>query len=167
MIKNIFNPNEFKNLKKTVDTSKKVNELVEPYGNQYKVTVDVFIDKSTINKFASKVKDQTGKDIKSTIGEMRIAEIIANWVNGPDGLVNVDDNLPVTIITGGAVQKPQAQSAQGQVQPPQTQPQAQAQPPQSQPPIQDENSAQAQPAAAPTPQPSAQDTADQVPPQEI
>ena len=117
---------------KSFRTKNKVNELVEPINDVYRVTVDVDIPKSLINAFAKKVKDQSNKDIRQSKSEMQLAELIVRYVN--ENFI-VIENLPVDIVVSSdhkAVQsqvQTEPQDTQLQTQPQvQTQPQGQTQP---------------------------------------
>ena len=112
-----------------------IKESVLQVNDIYKVKAMIDIPQSLINQYVKKVKDTTGKNLKTFFGDVDIAEEIVKWVtmNGMD----------VEKIPGGALMGGQTQ-AQTEVQP-QAQPQAQSQ---AQP--------QAQPEAQPEAQPQVQ-----------
>ena len=72
MTRNLLTQKDFKDLKHKTTTDP-INEQVEPYGNKYKVVLDAYVEKGVINKFINRVKEETGRDIRQTMGEMRIA----------------------------------------------------------------------------------------------
>ena len=101
-----------------------IKESVLQVNDIYKVKAMIDIPQSLINQYVKKVKDTTGKNLKTFFGDVDIAEEIVKWVtmNGMD----------VEKIPGGALMGGQTQ-AQTEVQP-QAQPQAQSQAqPQAQP----------------------------------
>lgn len=108
-----------------------IKESVLQVNDIYKVKAMIDIPQSLINQYVKKVKDTTGKNLKTFFGDVDIAEEIVKWVtmNGMD----------VEKIPGGALMGGQTQ-AQAQVQ---TQPEPQAQ-------------TQAQPQAQPEAQPQVQ-----------
>lgn len=74
-----------------------INETVIQRDNSF-IVGGVRVDKKTISAYAKKVKDQTGKDIKSMYSEMEIAEELVKWsVNSLDNI----DNVPVSALMGG------------------------------------------------------------------
>jgi hypothetical protein len=125
-----------------------IKESVLQVNDIYKVKTMIDIPQSLINAYVKKVKDTTGKNLRTFFGDVDIAEEIVKFINM--------DNLDVEKIPGGALMgggqsqtqtQPQAQpqvqvEAQPQAQP-QEAPQAQAQPAQT-----EEAPAQAQEAPA-------------------
>jgi hypothetical protein len=125
-----------------------IKESVLQVNDIYKVKTMIDIPQSLINAYVKKVKDTTGKNLRTFFGDVDIAEEIVKFINM--------DNLDVEKIPGGALMgggqsqtqtQPQAQpQVQVEAQPQaQTQeaPQAQAQPAQT-----EEAPAQAQEAPA-------------------
>ena len=128
-----------------------IKESVLQVNDIYKVKTMIDIPQSLINAYVKKVKDTTGKNLRTFFGDVDIAEEIVKFINM--------DNLDVEKIPGGALMgggqsqtqtQPQAQpQVQVEAQPQaQTQeaPQAQAQP--AQPAQTEEAPAQAQEAPA-------------------
>ena len=114
-----------------------IKESVLQVNDIYKVKTMIDIPQSLINAYVKKVKDTTGKNLRTFFGDVDIAEEIVKFINM--------DNLDVEKIPGGALMgggqsqtqtQPQAQpQVQVEAQPQaQTQeaPQAQAQPAQTQ-----------------------------------
>jgi hypothetical protein len=125
-----------------------IKESVLQVNDIYKVKTMIDIPQSLINAYVKKVKDTTGKNLRTFFGDVDIAEEIVKFINM--------DNLDVEKIPGGALMgggqsqtqtQPQAQpQVQVEAQPQaQTQeaPQSQAQPAQT-----EEAPAQAQEAPA-------------------
>ena len=110
-----------------------IKESVLQVNDIYKVKAMIDIPQSLINQYVKKVKDTTGKNLKTFFGDVDIAEEIVKWVtmNGMDV-----EKIPGGALMGGQTQaqtevQPQAQSqaqpqAQSQAQP-QAQPEAQPQ----------------------------------------
>jgi hypothetical protein len=114
-----------------------IKESVLQVNDIYKVKTMIDIPQSLINAYVKKVKDTTGKNLRTFFGDVDIAEEIVKFINM--------DNLDVEKIPGGALMgggqsqtqtQPQAQpQVQVEAQPQaQTQeaPQAQGQPAQTQ-----------------------------------
>ena len=133
-----------------------IKESVLQVNDIYKVKTMIDIPQSLINAYVKKVKDTTGKNLRTFFGDVDIAEEIVKFINM--------DNLDVEKIPGGALMgggqsqtqtQPQAQpQVQVEAQPQaQTQeaPQAQAQPAQTQeaPQAQAQEAPQAQAQEAP------------------
>ena len=189
MAKNLTNFEDFQNKRKSVTESiveekveEKTEEKVEEekvevidektervveaalVGDVMRVPLMVDVPMSLLKAFATKVKNETGQDIKngSIWSDSLLSDEIARFIQA--NYMNIE-NLPVTLITGdiqkGGVQsQPQAQ-VQAQVQP-QIQPQIQPQPQsQGQAPIQVAPAqTQVPPASG---QPTAQQSAQQIP----
>jgi hypothetical protein len=139
MVKNIFSFNDFRGKKSPQDTANKpINEMVDAIDDVYRVGFDVDVPRSLISSFIKKVKESTGKDLRTEMGEKRLAERLVQWAF--ENYMNIE-NLPVEIVTGSDKSPVQAQ-AQSQLQPQtqeevppqetQAQPQSQVQPAQSQ-----------------------------------
>jgi len=125
-----------------------INESVLQVNDIYKVKTMIDIPQSLINAYVKKVKDTTGKNLRTFFGDVDIAEEIVKFIN----MDNLDvDKIPGGALMGGGQSQTQTQpQAQPQVQveaQPQAQtqeaPQAQAQPAQT-----EEAPAQAQEAPA-------------------
>lgn len=103
-----------------------IKESVLQVNDIYKVKAMIDIPQSLINSYVKKVKETTGKNLKTFFGDVDIAEEIVKWVtmNGMD----------VEKIPGGALMGGQTQAqAQPQAQPQtEVQPQAQPEPVQTQ-----------------------------------
>lgn len=108
-----------------------IKESVLQVNDIYKVKTMIDIPQSLINAYVKKVKDTTGKNLRTFFGDVDIAEEIVKFINM--------DNLDVEKIPGGALMG----GGQSQTQ---TQPQAQ---PQAQPQVQVEAQPQAQTQEAP------------------
>jgi hypothetical protein len=125
-----------------------IKESVLQVNDIYKVKTMIDIPQSLINAYVKKVKDTTGKNLRTFFGDVDIAEEIVKFIN----MDNLDvDKIPGGALMGGGQSQTQTQAqAQPQVQvevQPQAQtqeaPQAQAQPAQT-----EEAPAQAQEAPA-------------------
>jgi hypothetical protein len=125
-----------------------IKESVLQVNDIYKVKTMIDIPQSLINAYVKKVKDTTGKNLRTFFGDVDIAEEIVKFIN----MDNLDvDKIPGGALMGGGQSQTQTQpEAQPQVQveaQPQAQtqeaPQAQAQPAQT-----EESPAQAQEAPA-------------------
>ena len=105
-----------------------IKESVLQVNDIYKVKAMIDIPQSLINSYVKKVKETTGKNLKTFFGDVDIAEEIVKWVtmNGMDV-----EKIPGGALMGGQTQaqaQPQAQpQAQTEVQP-QVQAQPEAQP---------------------------------------
>jgi len=128
-----------------------IKESVLQVNDIYKVKTMIDIPQSLINAYVKKVKDTTGKNLRTFFGDVDIAEEIVKFIN----MDNLDvDKIPGGALMGGGQSQTQTQpEAQPQVQveaQPQAQtqeaPQAQAQP--AQPAQTEEAPAQAQEAPA-------------------
>lgn len=119
MAKNITPFQKFKDIKKSPH---KVQEMVEPINDMYRVSLDVDVPKSLINAYIKKVKDETNKDLRQSKSEMQLAEKLVQYVNENFLVI---ENLPVQMVTN-VDQKAVQSQAQLQVQP-QSQPQSQLQ----------------------------------------
>jgi hypothetical protein len=113
-----------------------IKESVLQVNDIYKVKTMIDIPQSLINAYVKKVKDTTGKNLRTFFGDVDIAEEIVKFIN----MDNLDvDKIPGGALMGGGQSQTQTQSqAQPQVQveaQPQAQtqeaPQAQAQPAQT------------------------------------
>ncbi|CAG7580281.1 MAG: hypothetical protein SLAVMIC_00337 [uncultured marine phage] len=86
-----------RNIEKKSEETETINETVIQRDNTF-IVGGVKVEKKTINSYAKKVKDQTGKDLKSMYSEMEIAEELVKWsVNSLDNI----DNVPVSALMGG------------------------------------------------------------------
>ena len=113
-----------------------IKESVLQVNDIYKVKTMIDIPQSLINAYVKKVKDTTGKNLRTFFGDVDIAEEIVKFIN----MDNLDvDKIPGGALMGGGQSQTQTQpEAQPQVQveaQPQAQtqeaPQAQAQPAQT------------------------------------
>ena len=111
-----------------------IKESVLQVNDIYKVKTMIDIPQSLINAYVKKVKDTTGKNLRTFFGDVDIAEEIVKFINM--------DNLDVDKIPGGALMGGGQSQTQTQ---PETQPQVQVEAqPQAQ--TQEAPQAQAQPA---------------------
>jgi hypothetical protein len=115
-----------------------IKESVLQVNDIYKVKTMIDIPQSLINAYVKKVKDTTGKNLRTFFGDVDIAEEIVKFIN----MDNLDvDKIPGGALMGGGQSQTQTQAqAQPQVQveaQPQEAPQAQTQ---------EDPQAQAQPA---------------------
>ena len=132
----------FRNKKNREDI---IKEAVLQVNDIYKVKTMIDIPQSLINSYIKKVKDTTGKNLRTFFGDVDLAEEIVKWVT-----MNF---LDVDKIPGGALMGGQTQAQpQGEVQPQaqtEVQPQAQTEvQPQTQTEVQPQ--VEAQPEAQPT-----------------
>lgn len=167
MTKNILSLDDFKSKKsavvektENVKNTEQLNEMVDAIDDFYRVSDDFEVPKSLISSFIKKVKESTGKDLKTSMAEMRLAEILVKWLF--NNYLNIE-NLPVDIVTGTDKAPVQAQA---QIQEEPLEPQAQAQV-QAQPQAQAQVQSQAQAQVQSQPQAQAQTAAAQIPAQEI
>lgn len=111
----------FRNKKNREDI---IKEAVLQVNDIYKVKTMIDIPQSLINSYIKKVKDTTGKNLRTFFGDVDLAEEIVKWVT-----MNF---LDVDKIPGGALMGGQTQAQpQGEVQPQaqtEVQPQVEAQP---------------------------------------
>jgi hypothetical protein len=111
----------FRNKKNREDI---IKEAVLQVNDIYKVKTMIDIPQSLINSYIKKVKDTTGKNLRTFFGDVDLAEEIVKWVT-----MNF---LDVDKIPGGALMGGQTQAQpQGEVQPQaqtEVQPQAEVQP---------------------------------------
>jgi len=129
-----------------------IKESVLQVNDIYKVKTMIDIPQSLINAYVKKVKDTTGKNLRTFFGDVDIAEEIVKFIN----MDNLDvDKIPGGALMGGGQSQTQTQpQAQPQVQveaQPQEAPQAQTQEApqaQAQPAQTEEAPAQAQEAPA-------------------
>ena len=129
-----------------------IKESVLQVNDIYKVKTMIDIPQSLINAYVKKVKDTTGKNLRTFFGDVDIAEEIVKFIN----MDNLDvDKIPGGALMGGGQSQTQTQpEAQPQVQveaQPQEAPQAQTQEApqaQAQPAQTEEAPAQAQEAPA-------------------
>ena len=114
-----------------------IKESVLQVNDIYKVKTMIDIPQSLINAYVKKVKDTTGKNLRTFFGDVDIAEEIVKFIN----MDNLDvEKIPGGALMGGGQSQTQTQpEAQPQVQveaQPQAQtqeaPQTQAQPAQAQ-----------------------------------
>jgi hypothetical protein len=145
----------FRNKKNREDI---IKEAVLQVNDIYKVKTMIDIPQSLINSYIKKVKDTTGKNLRTFFGDVDLAEEIVKWVT-----MNF---LDVDKIPGGALMGGQTQAQpQGEVQPqaqtevqPQVEAQPEAQPAEGQVQVQTEGQPQAQPAEGEFEEPQAQPT---------
>ena len=146
----------FRNKKNREDI---IKEAVLQVNDIYKVKTMIDIPQSLINSYIKKVKDTTGKNLRTFFGDVDLAEEIVKWVT-----MNF---LDVDKIPGGALMGGQTQAQpQGEVQPQaqtEVQPQVEAQPEaqvptEGQVQVQTEGQPQAQPAEGEFVEPQAQPT---------
>ena len=108
-----------------------IKESVLQVNDIYKVKAMIDIPQSIINQYVKKVKDTTGKNLKTFFGDVDIAEEIVKWVTM--NFIDVD-KIPGGALMGGQTQAQAEPQAQPQAQPePQAQPQVQ---PEAQPQVQ-------------------------------
>lgn len=105
-----------------------IKESVLQVNDIYKVKTMIDIPQSLINAYVKKVKDTTGKNLRTFFGDVDIAEEIVKFIN----MDNLDvDKIPGGALMGGGQSQTQTQTqAQPQVQveaQPQEAPQAQTQ----------------------------------------
>lgn len=97
MSKHIRTFGSFQGKRRNIKGQETINETVIQRDSSF-IVGGVKVDKKTINAYAKKVKDQTGKDLKSMYSEMEIAEELVKWsVNSLDNI----DNVPVSALMGG------------------------------------------------------------------
>jgi hypothetical protein len=107
-----------------------IKEAVLQVNDIYKVKTMIDIPQSLLNSYIKKVKDTTGKNLRTFFGDVDLAEEIVKWVTM--NFLDVD-KIPGNALMGGAQGQVQAQSQiQGQPQvqveaQPQGEPQAQMQ----------------------------------------
>jgi hypothetical protein len=101
-----------------------IKESVLQVNDIYKVKTMIDIPQSLINAYVKKVKDTTGKNLRTFFGDVDIAEEIVKFIN----MDNLDvDKIPGGALMGGGQTQAQTQpEAQPQVQV-EVQPQAQTQ----------------------------------------
>jgi len=128
MAKNITPFQKFKDIKNSPTGTQKVQEMVEPINDMYRVSLDVDVPKSLINAYIKKVKDETNKDLRQSKSEMQLAEKLVQYVNENFLVI---ENLPVEMVAN--VDQKAVQS--------QVQPQVQLQ---DEEPLQDEENPQVQ-----------------------
>ena len=169
MTKNLTNFEDFRE-KKSINESKKEEKVNEGQllGDVMRVPMMVDVPLSLLKAYATKVKNETGQDIKngSIWSDSLLSDEIAKYVIA--NFMNIE-NIPVTLATGDAGGKKIQGQGQGQAQ---VVPQPQSQVPQGQPPVQQPTQpVQVAPAPAQTQvppatgggQPSPQQTAQQIP----
>ena len=99
-----------------------IKEAVLQVNDLYKVKTMIDIPQSLLNSYIKKVKDTTGKNLRTFFGDVDLAEEIVKWVTM--NFLDVD-KIPGNALMGGAQGQVQAQSQiQGQ---PQVQVEAQPQ----------------------------------------
>jgi hypothetical protein len=105
-----------------------IKESVLQVNDIYKVKTMIDIPQSLINAYVKKVKDTTGKNLRTFFGDVDIAEEIVKFIN----MNNLDiDKIPGGALMGGGQSQTQTQpEAQPQAQT-QEAPQAEAQPAQT------------------------------------
>jgi hypothetical protein len=138
----------FRNKKNREDI---IKEAVLQVNDIYKVKTMIDIPQSLINSYIKKVKDTTGKNLRTFFGDVDLAEEIVKWVTM--NFLDVD-KIPGGALMGGQTQaQPQGEvqpQAQTEVQPQaqtEVQPQVEAQPTEGQP---TEGQVQVQTEAQPT-----------------
>jgi hypothetical protein len=119
-----------------------IKESVLQVNDIYKVKTMIDIPQSLINAYVKKVKDTTGKNLRTFFGDVDIAEEIVKFINM--------DNLDVEKIPGGALMGGGQSQTQTQ---PQAQPQVQVE---AQPQAQTQEAPQAQTQPAQTEEAPAQ-----------
>jgi len=119
----------FRNKKNREDI---IKEAVLQVNDIYKVKTMIDIPQSLINSYIKKVKDTTGKNLRTFFGDVDLAEEIVKWVTM--NFLDVD-KIPGGALMGGQTQaQPQGEvqpQAQTEVQPQaqtEVQPQVEAQP---------------------------------------
>jgi hypothetical protein len=114
-----------------------IKEAVLQVNDIYKVKTMIDIPQSLLNSYIKKVKDTTGKNLRTFFGDVDLAEEIVKWVTM--NFLDVE-KIPGNALMGGAQGQVQAQSqmqGQPQVQV-ESQPQAQEEPMQEEPQAQEE-----------------------------
>ena len=104
-----------------------IRESVLQVNDIYTVKTMIDIPQSLINAYVKKVKDSTGKNLRTFFGDVDIAEEIIKYVTL--NFVNIDQ-IPGEALMGGAQGQAQDTQGQAQVQQPaqaQLEPQAQVQ----------------------------------------
>ena len=114
-----------------------IKEAVLQVNDIYKVKTMIDIPQSLLNSYIKKVKDTTGKNLRTFFGDVDLAEEIVKWVTM--NFLDVE-KIPGNALMGGAQGQVQAQSQmQGQPQVKvESQPQAQEEPMQEEPQAQEE-----------------------------
>ena len=79
-----------------------IKEAVLHVNDIYKVKTMVDIPQSLINKYVSKVKDETGTDLKTFFGNIDIAEEIVKYIN--QNFIDVE-KLPSNALTGEEIEE--------------------------------------------------------------
>jgi hypothetical protein len=114
-----------------------IKEAVLQVNDIYKVKTMIDIPQSLLNSYIKKVKDTTGKNLRTFFGDVDLAEEIVKWVTM--NFLDVE-KIPGNALMGGAQGQVQAQSqmqGQPQVQV-ESQPQSQEEPMQEEPQAQEE-----------------------------
>jgi hypothetical protein len=88
---------EFKSFQSKRKDIERINEIVTQKDDSF-IVGGIQVDKKTVNAYIKKVKDQTGKDLKSMYSEMQIAEELMRW--SASNLSNID-NVPISALMGG------------------------------------------------------------------
>jgi hypothetical protein len=161
MAKNLTNFEDFQNKRKSVNIEKIDEAQSQKEVDSIPIVKMVNFPIALVKSFIKKVSDETGKDIVK--GGVWSDDLIARTlVDYTISNLMIIENFPVTIVTGNADTKSQAQVAQAPAQTAQTQiPQT---PPQGQGQGQGSGQIQSPPATVGTQNP--QQTAQQIPPTE-
>jgi hypothetical protein len=149
----------FRNKKNREDI---IKEAVLQVNDIYKVKTMIDIPQSLINSYIKKVKDTTGKNLRTFFGDVDLAEEIVKWVTM--NFLDVD-KIPGGALMGGQTQaQPQGEvqpQAQTEVQPQaqtEVQPQVEAQPEAQPTEVQVQVQTEAQPTEGEFEEPQAQAT---------
>ena len=111
----------YRNQKNPTDV---VKESVLQVDDNYKVRVIVDVKKSFVNSYIKKVSDNTQKNLRDFYSDMDIVEELVKHV--VESGMNVD-NIPATVLVGGAQAQPQGQGQAQMQSQPQSQTQVQSQ----------------------------------------
>jgi cobalamin biosynthesis protein CobT len=86
-----------------------INEAVLHVNDTYKVKTMVDIPQSLINKYVSKVKEETGTDLKTFFGNLDIAEEIVKYVN--QNYIEID-KIPSGALIGEEVEETETEETE-------------------------------------------------------
>lgn len=159
-MKNLHDLKTFQSMKKTsaLSGNEKVYESVNKIDDNWAVEDSILIPVSLVNAYVTKVKNESGQNLRDRLSDQRIAEELVKYL--VNNYINIE-NFPASIVLGdeftkGAQVEPQMQ--------PQMQPQSQ---PQSQPQMQPQGQPEEiQSQEIQTPQGQAEATAQEIPAQE-
>jgi hypothetical protein len=132
---------KFLSYKSKKEDTKVVKESVLQVDDTYKVRVIVDVKKSFINSYVKKVNDNTQKNLRDFYSDMDIVEELVKSV--VETGMNIEQ-IPATLLVGGAQNKPQSQAQPAQAAQVQTEPASDFEEVQSQAPAQGEAQAPAQ-----------------------